>query len=46
MENNLVCSINMDGELNVVDDALYAKLVSFCISMGMERGYRESLSGV
>lgn len=34
MEKNLIFSINADGELGVVDDGLYTKLVSFCVLMG------------
>lgn len=29
MESNLICSINCDGEMKVIDEGLYTKLVSY-----------------
>ncbi|KAK9170841.1 hypothetical protein cmbei_8001583 [Cryptosporidium meleagridis] len=30
MENNLICSINCDGEMKVIDGGLYTKLKLYC----------------
>ncbi|OII73589.1 uncharacterized protein cubi_03387 [Cryptosporidium ubiquitum] len=30
MDNNLICSINCEGEMNVLDEGLYTKLKLYC----------------